>query len=125
MFLKHCKSLNLLFAEIPWVNRLPNPRRSSCVCSAHVQPRLVASPELRGSSNSEMSYGMCSKGGHLPPSSQPRDFAAMLWGVTCRYIGNHLLSPSQEHNICTYLSLLHMEVGGLWKSVIFGSLMLV
>lgn len=79
MFLKQSKSLSLLFAEIPWVNRLPNPRRPGCVCGARVQHGLVALPELRGSSHGEIRVGMCSKGGHLPPSSQPRDFAAMRW----------------------------------------------
>lgn len=33
----------------------------------------------------------------FPLPSQPCDFAAMLWGVTCRHPGNQLLSASQEH----------------------------
>lgn len=58
----------------------------------------------------------------LPP--QPCDFAVPLRDVTCRYIGDHPLSPSQGHSSCSYLSFLYVEVGNLWKSVVFDYFML-
>lgn len=64
MLLKYHKSLNLLFAEIPWVSRLPNPRTGwAAVWRKRLHYRLVVSFQLIRSS--ETGCEMCLKKGHL------------------------------------------------------------